>query len=312
MSARIEPAAYGGWENNLLLSNDEVELVVTLDVGPRILRYALKRGACAGRNALGEAASDLGGTGELAWKMRGGHRLWVAPEHPTRTYVPDNGPVLYETVGNVARVTTPADPTFGLEKTLEVSLAADGTEATVTHRLRNRGDEPTSELALWALTVMATGGTAIVPLPAHARHPGGAASTAEDFAPALTMSFWPYFSFKDDRVTLGDRFIRLRQDVRKSATKFGLQHRTGWAGYWNEGLLFAKTVPWTTGVYPDGGCNFETYTDSGILELETLSPLTTLAPGAEIVHVERWHLFGDVPAPADEAAIAANVAARFV
>jgi hypothetical protein len=40
--------------------------------------------------------------------------------------------------------------------------------------------------------------------------------------------------------------------------------------------------------YPDFGCSFETFTNAEILELETLGPLTTLAPGQSASHTERW------------------------
>lgn len=43
--------------------------------------------------------------------------------------------------------------------------------------------------------------------------------------------------------------------------------------------------------YPDGGCNVESFTNESFLEIETLGPLTTLAPGKTISHVERWYLF---------------------
>src|SRR5687767_10018651 len=33
----VEKTAYGGWANNLKLSNGEAEVVLTLDVGPRVI-----------------------------------------------------------------------------------------------------------------------------------------------------------------------------------------------------------------------------------------------------------------------------------
>ncbi|MGL4554687.1 MAG: hypothetical protein ACRC33_26270, partial [Gemmataceae bacterium] len=42
--------------------------------------------------------------------------------------------------------------------------------------------------------------------------------------------------------------------------------------------------------YPDRGCNVETFTDADMLEMETLSPLVTLAPGEAVTHAEAWSL----------------------
>jgi len=46
--------------------------------------------------------------------------------------------------------------------------------------------------------------------------------------------------------------------------------------------------------------NVQIYTDSDILELETLAPLVTLEPGEDIEHVEEWYLYDHIPQPAGE------------
>ena len=66
---------YRGWKNNLRLSNGDAELIVTLDVGPRIISYRL----ADGRNVFHEAADQLGKSGEAEWVGRGGHRLFLVP-----------------------------------------------------------------------------------------------------------------------------------------------------------------------------------------------------------------------------------------
>src|SRR6266853_2158758 len=90
---------YRGWKNNLRLANGDAELIVTLDVGPRVIRYSLPGGV----NVFKNYDSHLGGAGEAEWQLRGGHRFWLAPEDLTRTYFPDNRPVKHETVGPESR-----------------------------------------------------------------------------------------------------------------------------------------------------------------------------------------------------------------
>ena len=46
--------------------------------------------------------------------------------------------------------------------------------------------------------------------------------------------------------------------------------------------------------YADIGCSYETFTRDDMLELETLGPLTRLATGAFLEHIERWTLHRDV------------------
>jgi len=44
------------------------------------------------------------------------------------------------------------------------------------------------------------------------------------------------------------------------------------------------------GVYPDGGCSFETYVCGAMIEFETLGELKTVAPGKVSEHIENWSL----------------------
>src|SRR6266700_1693345 len=71
----VEKVEYKGWKNNLRLSNGEAELILTLDVGPRIISYKL----ASGKNVLKNFDDQIGKSGEKEWQIRGGHRLWVGP-----------------------------------------------------------------------------------------------------------------------------------------------------------------------------------------------------------------------------------------
>src|SRR6202795_3088202 len=85
-AVRVEKIAYKGWPNCYRITNGEVELIVTSDIGPRIMRY----GFVGDQNFFKEFTESLGKTGEPAWVLRGGHRVWAAPEDAVRTYAPDN------------------------------------------------------------------------------------------------------------------------------------------------------------------------------------------------------------------------------
>ena len=91
-AVKVEKTAYAGWPNCYRITNGEVELIVTTDVGPRVIRY----GFVGGQNLFKEFTAQLGNSGEKEWQIRGGHRLWVGPEDLTRTYALDNAPVQFE------------------------------------------------------------------------------------------------------------------------------------------------------------------------------------------------------------------------
>lgn len=79
----FERFSHRGWNNAYRLSNGVVELVVTAEVGPRILFCGFRDGV----NQLHEVAEDAGKAGGSEFRLYGTHRLWVSPE-AERTYYP--------------------------------------------------------------------------------------------------------------------------------------------------------------------------------------------------------------------------------
>jgi hypothetical protein len=295
-AARIGP--FGGWERTALLSNGAVELAVTLEVGPRVLRFAPP-----GREGPFQVYADQAGTsGEPEWRNRGGHRLWVAPEDRAYTYAPDNAAVEFTRAGpGTFRFTAPVDAA-GWRKSLAIAFPGDDARVVVRHEVENAGAEP-RRVAAWGLTVLNPGGIAVAPLPPPGEHP-------RDLLPDRQLTFWPYSNLDDPRWAWGRNFVGLRQDPDLGPNKFGLASSPGWAAYLWEGLAFVKRFGSEPGRdYPDRGCNCEVFTNRRMLELESLGPLETVPPGGRLVHVERWELRPVDPAiSADVAALAAFVA----
>jgi hypothetical protein len=291
----IEKLAYRGWANNLRVSNGDVEVIVTLDVGPRIICY---RRCGGGFNVLKNYDDQMGGTGEAEWQIRGGLRFWLAPEDLTRTYYADNNPVKYEQIApRTVRFTPPPETEYGVQKELTVGLADSGSRVNIALKVTNVGPL-ISELAPWAPTVMAPGGVEIIPQPPHRNHPlhPKNARSPADFAPTQELILWPYFDFTDSRWTFGSRYIFLRQDAQKGPTKIGLAHRMGWVAYLNQGNLFVKRIDYGEGAtYPDMGTNYQTFSNEDMLEMETVGALTRLNPGQSAELSESWELFVDVP-----------------
>ncbi len=297
MSVRDQQVHFHGWPNCRQLSNGVVDLIVTADVGPRIIRF----GFTDGGNEFAEFADLLGKTGGEEWRIYGGHRLWHAPEEMPRTYYPDNRPVTCSPLPDGLRVVQEVESTTGIQKEMDISLAAATAEAHIVHRLRNRGAWPVT-LAPWALTVMAPGGTAILPLPPHGPH-------NENLRPVGTLTLWAYSDLSDPRWTWGRSCVLLKQDMHRLAPlKIGHSWPAGWLAYWREGHLFVKRyTPVPDAVYPDFGSVVELFTDDQILELETLGPLVSPDPGESVEHREIWSLQAEVPPIHTEADVLAHV-----
>ncbi len=283
---------YQRWKTAFRIFNDTVELIVSTEVGPRILFYGFR----GEENEFHEIPEHSGKSGDRTFRVYGGHRLWVSPEVP-RTYYPDNFPVsVCERAGSFIFTAPPEwdSPGTGLQREMEISLAETGTRATVTHRIRNLGVRST-RMAPWALSVMAGGGRAILPLAPRAPF------SMDRVLPEAIMALWCYTDLADPRWRIGTKYVQLRQE-RNAANRFkeqmvGLFNPLGWGAYFRNGHLFVKKAKVRAGAkYPDFGCNFELFTDPHSLELETLGPLRSLKPGETAEHIEHWSLFKGIEA----------------
>jgi len=293
----IETVPYRGWKRNIRLSNGRVELIVTREVGPRIVRF----GFIGARNVFGELPEQMGGAGEKEWMIRGGHRLWVAPEEAPKSYELDNAPVEIRKIPGGIRTIQSPGPLTRVQKTMAITMAERRNEVTVVHRLINKSRKPIT-LAPWALSVMALRGVAIIPLPVKIPHTACLTNNQN-------WSIWGYTDFSDPRWTFGALYLLFRQDPKRGPNKVGIAHRPGWIGYWRAGTLFIKRFAFKEGAtYPDDGVSFETFANERLLEVESLGPLVTLRPGRSAVHTETWSLHRNVPACRTEADIDKYVA----
>jgi hypothetical protein len=274
----IETVSYGGWANCIRIFNRDVELIATTDVGPRVIRY----GFIGGQNLFKEFADQLGRSGEATWQPRGGHRIWMAPEIVPDTYAADNVAVRATVSENSVELVAPVEPGTGLEKSIVVELGEEGVK--VTHRIRNFGAEART-MAPWALSMMAPGGVGITKFPPRGTHP-------ESLPPTNPLVMWAFTDLSDPRWTFTKKYLVLRQDPgRKSPQKLGLFNESTVGAYLLGPDLFVKRYDADASkIYPDFGASYETFTNDGFLELETLGPLEKVSPGGLVEHVERWSL----------------------
>ena len=277
-------SSFAGWEKNLKLFNDSVEVIITLEVGPRIISYRPLKG----RSVFKLVDEEAGKSNEEGWRIRGGHRLWVAPEDFGKkdglTYAPDNSQVEHAIDDEfTVRVSRVIENPSKIRLDMVVTLERTGPKVTVEHRITNQGGK-SLDLAPWAVSVMAPGGYTVIPQPSPGTHP-------QDYVPNRAIIAWPFTDLTDERLRIGRRLIWLRQ-ANGPPIKFGLRHTEGWAAYVLDDHLFMKSVPFFAGeTYPDLGSNFEAFTNSELLELETCGPLKRISSGETIVHKESWVVF---------------------
>lgn len=275
------------------LTNGVVEVRVPVAYGPRVSHY----GFAGGPNVFGDAPDAQRETPHGTWRAYGGHRLWAAPESFPQTYTVDDQPPEIEASERRITVRRARDPQTGLVASIGITLEPAGTGVRVDHAIENQSGRP-QRLAPWGLTVMRAGGVALIPN-AERR------SQREALLPARTMALWSYTDLSDPRFGGGPEFLRLRCDpARTTPTKIGVACERGWFAYVVERTAFVVRSDYDPGAdYPDRGCCVEVYTEGAFCEVETLAPLTALAPGETARHTERWSLIADIDA-ADDASLA--------
>lgn len=294
-AVKITKIKHLGWDNCVKISNGVVELIVTTDVGPRIIHY----GFIGGPNHMKVFDEQAGKTNADEWMSYGGHRLWHSPEEMPRTYDEDNVPCEWKKIENGIWTRSAMDQWTQVEKELEITLDPLTSKVTINHRITNLNAWDI-ELAVWCLTVMAPGGLEIIPQ----------ITDGPKLLPNRSIALWTYTKMNDPRVQWLDKYIFISQDVNaKTPFKIGLPVPAGWAGYANFGELFVKRFDYIEdALYPDFGyCSYETYTNADMIELETLSPLWQIGPSDAIEHLEVWELYRDVKRPISESEVDKNI-----
>ena len=272
----------------LCVSNGTIEAYVTVDIGPRIIRFGYVGGQnimCSNRDAFppkdDKEFTDYFGEGKK-WENLAGHRIWVSPEAYPDTYYPDLEPVDYEITEYGAIFTPAEEKENGVAKTLEIKMDPDDANMQVIMKVKNISDKA-KKFSVWGLSVSEKGGCLIIPM--NTKDTGLLSNRI--------ISVWPYTDMSSDRIYWGKKYVTLRQDENAAEPiKLGFDLDCGTVYYCLNDDIFCKRFdtkhPYAE--YPDGGCSFETYTNENMIEVESLSELKSVQPGEISELTESWSL----------------------
>lgn len=289
----------------VVLANDRLRLTLLPQVGARLISLEIDDHELLWRNPRW-LDTELRPTSPpdtwpvpdetmASWVNIGGSKTWPAPQGwggPDEWAGPpdpvlDSGAYTWVRTGSgTLTMTSAPDPRTGLEVTREVRLPETGRSFEHTARLRNAGPDPV-RWAAWEVTQVATeiggrievgvrGGGPVVLLEAE----GAVRHVAED--------------------------RRVVVPVQPTVAKLGFPYADGHLAWLRaDGAALEQSVAVVSGgEYPDGGCPVQLWLqhpvdapfadlgglhpDAHLVELETLSPLTTLAPGAVVELAMQW------------------------
>jgi hypothetical protein len=313
--------SYKHYGKCLKITNDLLEILITVDVGPRIIYFA----APGGENLLfNDESKSLGTSGELfesvfgvgeRFFFYGGHRMWLAPQLMIHTSVPDNDPVKYTLIENGVKLTPETQEILGVQPYMKVTMPPDEARISIEVRYTNISEEE-KQHACWQITQMAPGGVAFVPFMPELkmRNPGKPGARMPDFdllKPLVPRGVLAMFigGFDDPRFGIDSRYITLKHDPSiYRPIKFGNANKEGWAMYANKGQMITLEFEHNPdGQYTDGGSSFECFASQDFLELESLGELITMKPGDTITHTETLSLgpmLADLPDLNDRLAVA--------
>ncbi len=263
------------------IENEHLRLEFLLEAGPRLVRLFL---AGNGENQLAEAPDVRWPTPFGDYDLRGGHRLWRAPERFPESSMPDNAPIQVEELADGVRLEQPVETATGIRKSIEVHLDGERPALTVLHELLNES-MATITLAPWAITALPLGGTALLPFfkgPAD----------QDGLSPNRNLVLWPYTRWGDVRLEVKQDRILVHATADATPLKIGHLNHCGWVGYLRRETLFVKRFDPNVGrPHPDMECNAQVYACQRYLELETLGSLQQLRPCESAVHRERWEWY---------------------
>lgn len=284
-----EIESYKDYGKCISISNGVIEAYVTIDLGPRIIKF----GYIDGTNFMNDDRILLGGKpmdkeytdffGEdRRWENLGGHRVWLSPESYPETYLPDDRTVDYEITEHGAIFTPLADVEVGVQKSIEIKMDKDDSNMQVIMRVENIADKP-QQFAIWALSVCSRDGDLIIPM--NTNDTGLLANRK--------IAVWPYTDLSDNRIYFGKKYVTIHQDRNANCpAKLGFDLNCGTAYYvLGDDILYKNyNTNHPDGLYPDGGVSFETYVCPEMIEFETLGELKTLQKGEVSEHIESWSL----------------------
>lgn len=256
-------------------------MVITVDTGPRIAYF----GRPGGPNLL---FWDTKGRGRGAWKLRGGHRVWVTrpgADESEEAYAPDNRPCTVRQTDHSVTVYGAEDPVHHTCRGITVSPGPNN-QILVDSFVQNRSDMLWSG-GVWASTCTAFFDDVVYAIPLGSNN-------SWDTFPVIYFRRWAGHTSRvnDPQLHWHQNVLLIRpQGIESKRMLCAPAGIVAMCSKEHDFAFLKKAVYYPSRTYPMG-CNVAYYIGPGsfMVELETLGWQTTVKPGQTLVHREVWLL----------------------
>lgn len=278
---------YKPYGSCIRISNDTIELIVTVDKGPRIVYLGfvgednlLYNDATLKYRFLNNEISQI--CGQTAYHyLYGGHRFYLSPSHLEQARYPDNDTVLYSIDDDGITFQSQTQITSEMQLSCKIMLSETDADFMVVHTAVNHSAE-TKHAALCTTTMVDPKGYVILP-----QNDG-----SDIFIANRVYVCWPFTRLHDSRLSMHDRFMTVQQDPAVNYPfKIGYNNTQGLISYVTGNTVLSKRyVHDLQAVYPDNGASTQIYCCKDFLELTAQSPMYRISPEETIKHVENFSL----------------------
>lgn len=251
----------------LSISNDDIELLVTIDRGPEIIDFRKKGKDCLFLEDANNSSPQ-------------GHSIWLVSEQDQNFHCA-SAPVMYTPLENGVHFMQRVNTSLPLEVGLDIMITPEFSDVMIIHSLTNKSDQAV-KLSIHTETKFKPQGFIFVPQ----------SNVRTENAPSRILTLWPDCKWGDSRLFLGNQYVTVSHSPHlKSKLKIGSNNTAGWSGYINgENAFIKRYIHNRNALYPFYGSSTYAYADHDCLSIQTASPFYIIEPSETARHVENWTL----------------------
>lgn len=255
------------------ISNGLLDVVVTIDYGPRIIKYCPKNAKNLfyyDNEREYSFPQNITNTNELFY-LYGGHRMWVSTETGEKSTYPDNIPIVYSPISEGVKLSIPRYDAQGIDLSMDIILTQETTDIMVVHSVKNISNTP-KEISINADTALCKKGFVY-----------SMQSNREQSIRLYKSSKW-----KDKRLFIGNDYVTVDAN---NGDEFiiGIKNAYGRCGYIDDDVEFDKQYIHNPDMeYNDKDISTKIKIFNNYISLNTISPLYIVESGETIRFVESW------------------------